>query len=294
MRLRWLLPLVAAFALAGCSRAPLVFLSDRYWTLFLAESGARPQLAAAAAAKGYRLEIASIDPAGNVPEQLRAAVGTSRAATFLLSPLLSDWGSEIAAQFPRDHFIYFADGGGTLPSNATVLVSDPVPAFEQAGEWAARFVQSQSQSGGSTRSLCAVFAVAPRSLDAARSAFIKGYDRVDPRPSLHEIEVGIPVDRNAVRIFLNDARLKNPALYALLSPATDSYCLDLLNGNDTPLLVENWVEDAQYSTKVAFSVEEQVVPTLMKIVETLGPRADTRIRIPWRAVAAGGGASEQR
>jgi len=289
-------PLVAILFLAigllgGCSSKPFVVLTDPYWALYLSQSGALAELKAGAAAQGYHLTTRDVDVTGNVPAQLQQAIVESDGRLFLLSPLLSQYGEETAQNFPRDRFAYFSEAGRESPANAVRLISDPGKGFYEAGAWAARYVKQESDKRGTVLSVCALFADAPPSRAVAREQFLAGFSTVAGAPPLHEIEVGAQADKNAVRIFLNDAKLKSPGLYVLASPATDGYTLDLLKDDQTPLAVENWVHGAQYSEKVALSLEEEILPALAKIVETLSNPADTRIRIPWRPVATGGGVS---
>jgi len=292
--MRYPLAAILLFAiglLGGCAAKPFVLLTDPYWELYLSQSGALAALEASAAARGYVLVTRSVDVAGNVPAQLQQAIAASHGRLFLLSPLLSKYGEETARAFPHERFAYYSESGREAPSNALSLVSDPGKGFYEAGAWAARYVKQESDKRGSALSVCALFAGAPPGRAEARRQFLAGFATVEGGPPLHEIEVGAQADKNAVRIFLNDAKLKSPGLYVLASPATDGYALDLLKDDQTPLAVENWMPGAQYGDKVVLSLEEQIVPVLAKIVETLTSPADTRIRIPWRIIATGGGVS---
>ncbi len=283
--------LLAIGLLGGCSAKPFVLLTDPYWELYLTQSGALAKLEAGATERGYHLTTRSIDVTGNVPTQLQQAIPASHARFFLLSPLLSQYGDETAEAFPRDRFAYFSEEGRNSPANAVRLVSDPGKGFHEAGAWAASYVKRESDRRGTVLSVCAVFADATPGRAEARRQFLAGFATVEGGPPLHEIRVGLQADKNAVRVFLNDARLKSPGLYVLASPATDGYSLDLLKDDRTPLVVENWVPGAQHGDKVVLSLDEEIIPALAKIVETLSNPADTRIRIPWRPIATGGGVS---
>jgi hypothetical protein len=166
------------------------------------------------------------------------------------------------------------------------LTSDPGPAFVLAGKRLADYLGRQAK-GSEVIRVAAIFSDDSQGT-AAYVGFSKGIEGGEIKPDLLILRVGATRDRGRVRQFIDDARAKNVSAYVLAAPALNAFTVDLLKDNSIPIVTEDWVYGSTYSSKVLFSLDQDIPSALMKVVETMGRAADNEIRIPWDLVSATG------
>lgn len=280
------LAVLAVGLLASCSGRQILVVTDPYWSAaWLQPSGAEKGLRSFAADRGAIVTIETLGYSGNDPSMITGAIAKSQARLVILSPLFSSAADAVARAFPGKRIVRFGGDSGPNPSNLLTLTTQPDKAFRDAGAAAARYaVKAASGLHGSGR-VVALFSNDPVGVAETRS-FKEGYSGVDGAPPL-DILPSRDLQRATLRTVLLDRSTGSVLLYIVAAGELDSYALDLLNGDNAPIITENWPGGATYSGKVIYSVNEDVLGALRKTVETMGRAADNQIGIPWNVRAVG-------
>ncbi len=212
-------------------------------------------------------------------------------STVVLTPLLVPDARPISNAFPDARIVLI---GGTEDSKTTVRF-DRSGAMSSAGEAFGRYLASRhatgrSNAGGGAWALFLADTAGRRSdLESFRRG-VAAADGPEAGDKVHYLTYTVPPDRDELRSVIQEAKGAHAVGYALFVGSGNSYCMDLLAGTDSKVVLPDLMGTEAYGDRILCSVEEPLRSAVNAVIRA-GKKLPPEITVPAVVVYPAGSAA---
>ncbi|MBT3273335.1 MAG: hypothetical protein HN368_09285, partial [Spirochaetales bacterium] len=201
------------------------------------------------------------------PVELAEKIRSSRGKTFLLSPLISQYGPQLARQMGDRVFAGFdmAILAGEIPENLIKITTDRGDAFRAAGELCKNYLNDPANTGSKVAGL---FYSGSATRVKERDAFVQGIgidvnqDRffIKSFPRLASI--------SEANTFLNDLKTQNVGLYVVSMSSLSKDLVSSISLQSSSLIITERIGYGNvYADRMIASVEEHWAEAVLKVID---------------------------